>query len=105
MVHKVPLPQVQGNLRQTEKKAERRTVTCPQRLEESGSYFWELEELHTNCAPPYTQEVPCNNYIIEATYMSIATGLLKYPVKREKGKDSEDCYLTLWNTFRLTECI
>lgn len=39
--------------------------------------------------------------------MSIATGLLKYPEKRErkKGKDSEDCYLTLWNTFRLTECI
>ncbi len=61
-------------------------VTPPPRLQEFGSYFWELEELHTNCTPPYTPEVPCNDYIIEATYMSIAAGLLKYSEKREKGK-------------------
>lgn len=88
-----------------QRKAERKTVTPPPRLQEFGSYFWELEELHTNCTPPYTQEVPCNDYIIEATYMSMAAGLLKYP-ERKEGKHSEtDCYFTLLNTCIYNKCI
>lgn len=38
--------------------------------------------------------------------MSIAAGLLKYPEKEKKGKDSEsEWYFTRLNTFRLTECV
>lgn len=89
MVHKVSFPQVQGNLGETEKKSKRKTVTPPLRLQEFESYFWELDGLHTICTPPYAREVPCNDYIIEATYMSVAGGLLEYPEKRGKVKGSE----------------
>ena len=48
--------------------------------------------------------VPCNDYIIEATYMSTAAGLLKYPGKREKGKFCESEYnFTILFTFSLTK--
>lgn len=50
-----------------------------------GSYFWQLDELHTNCTPPCAHEVPCNDFIIEATYMSMATCLLEYP-ENERGE-------------------
>lgn len=76
MVHKVSLSQVQGNLREAEKNRPR-LQDC---------YFWELEELHINFTPPYPQRVPCNDYITEATYMPIATGLLENPGKRENRK-------------------
>lgn len=74
MVHKVSLSQVQGNLREAEKSRPR--------LQDVQSYFWELEELHINFTPPYPQRVPCNDYITEATYMSIAASLLKNPGKK-----------------------
>lgn len=70
-----------------ERKAEGRTVACLEKLQEFGCYFWKLEALHTNGTPPFALEMPCNEYIIEATYMSIATGLLKNPKKREKKKE------------------
>ena len=40
----------------SEKKQRGKQSLLRQRLQEFGSYFWKLEELHTSCTPPYTKE-------------------------------------------------
>lgn len=94
MVHKISLCQVQGNLRERGKKNTGKCYCLP-RLQEFWSYFWKLEEQHINFTPPCAQGVPCNDYITEATYMSIATGLLENP-EGEKDQERLPMYLPVF---------